>query len=290
MKHVFLWLVTLAFGCGLAFGQTQYKVLWSFGSGPNDGGGPVGSLIFDHSGNLYGTTEGGGTNMNGTVFELSPNADGSWTESILYSFCALTGCVDGSEPVAGLAFDSAENLYGTTLGGGANSCNSRLGSCGTVFELSPTSSPGGPWTETVLYSFCPGGSDGGCPDGAEPASQLTIDASGNLYGTTTVGGTNIIGGTVFELSRSNGGWTHSVLYNFCANGQNHICPDGSDPLAGVTFDSAGNLYGTTRFGGAMKSSGNGTVYKLSLGSNGWTETLLSGSNLPDKKGGGLWVE
>jgi uncharacterized repeat protein (TIGR03803 family) len=112
---------------------------------------------------------------------------------------------------------------------------------------------------------------------------LTIDVSGNLYGTTTTGGTNIIGGTVFEMSHGNGGWTHSVLHNFCANGQNHICPDGADPQAGVTFDSAGNLYGTTRNGGSTKNSGNGTVYKLAPGSNGWTETLLTPSN--EKKGG-----
>jgi uncharacterized repeat protein (TIGR03803 family) len=291
MKNVFLCAALIVLCCGLAFGQTQYKVLWSFGGAPNDGAGPVGSLIFDRNGNLYGTTEGGGAIGAGTVFELSPNADGSWTETILYSFCSLAGCLDGTEPVAGLIFDSTGNLYGTTIAGGPNICQSAQATCGTVFELSPTSNPGGSWTETVLYNFCSDGPQGGCQDGAEPASQLTIDASGNLYGTTTTGGTagfrNVCcwGGTVFEMSGGNGGWTHSVLYNFCANGHNDVCPDGSGPQAGVTFDSAGNLYGTTEGGGSTKYSGNGTVYKLSPGSNGWTETLLSGSNLPNEKGG-----
>ena len=275
----------------VAFGQAQYKVLWSFSGTPNDGSEPLSSLIFDRSGNLYGTTEGGGANMNGAIFKLSPNDDGVWTETILYSFCTLTACVDGAVPTAGLVFDSAGNLYGTTLGGGAYSCQSGIGGCGTVFELSPTSDPGGSWTETVLYSFCADGFKGGCQDGAEPTSQLTIDASGNLYGTTTTGGTGGFsnaccwGGTVFELSRGSGGWTYSVLYNFCANGHNDVCPDGSGPQAGVTFDSTGNLYGTTEGGGYLKNSGNGTVYKLSSGPNGWTETVLSGSNVPIKKGG-----
>jgi uncharacterized repeat protein (TIGR03803 family) len=287
MKNVCLTAALVFLACSFALAQSQYKVLWNFGSAPNDGAGAFGNLIFDRSGNLYGTTAGGGgANEGGTVFELSPNADGSWTETILYSFCALAGCVDGSEPVAGLVFDSAGNLYGTTIAGGQNSCDfSGEGTCGTVFELSPSSNPGAPWTETVLYSFCLGGSDGGCQDGAEPASQLAIDASGNLYGTTTTGGTNIIGGTVFEMSRGNGGWAHSVLYDFCVNGQNHICPDGADPQAGVTLDSAGNLYGTTERGGDLKNTGNGTVYKLSPGSNGWTETLLLPSNDPLKRGG-----
>jgi uncharacterized repeat protein (TIGR03803 family) len=185
----------VALGCGTAFGQAQYTVLWSFGSVPNDGFQPVSSLIFDQNGNLYGTTEGGGANccatQSGIVFELSPTGNGGWTETILYNFCSkLSGdglCLDGAHPLAGLVFDSAGNLYGTTYSGGAYDCQNGLQGCGTVFELSP-SSQGGAWTETVLYNFCAGGLKGGCQDGAEPSSQLTMDTSGNLYGTTTTGG------------------------------------------------------------------------------------------------------
>lgn len=289
MKSLLLCAVLTVLNCSLAFGQTQYKVLWNFGSITNDGGLPVGSLIFDGKGNLYGTTQvgGAGTLGEGTVFELSPNADGSWTESILYNFCSIGGCPDGAVPKAGLVFDAAGNLYGTTIGGGAFNCQSSQGGCGTAFELSPPPPSGGPWTETVLYNFCTDGLAGGCQDGAEPTSQLTIDAHGNLYGTTTTGGTGGLknGGTVFELSHGAGGWTHTTLYNFCANGQNGACPDGTGPQAGVVFDNVGNLYGTTEHGGDLKGGGNGTVYKLSPGAKGWTETVLSGENLPIDRGG-----
>jgi uncharacterized repeat protein (TIGR03803 family) len=113
-----------------------------------------------------------------------------------------------------------------------------------------------------------------------PSSRLAIDASGNLYGTTTVGGSGHSedargGGVVFELSHGVGGWTETVLYNFCTLGQGVACPDGSFPQAGVTLDKLGNLYGTTELGGAPQTPGGGTVYKLSLGSNGWTETVLN---------------
>lgn len=275
-----------------AVGQAQYKVLWSFGSIANDGFEPVSGLIFDGNGNLYGTTEAGGSGSipSGTVFKLSPNEDGTWSETIIYSFCSISGCTDGAAPVAGLVFDQGGNLYGTTIGGGTNYCQSAQGNCGTVFELSPPTAQGGAWTETVLYNFCSEGLKGGCQDGAEPTSQLTIDDSGNLYGTTTTGGTggmnNVCcwGGTVFELSQKGGGWTHTILYNFCATGKDDICPDGAGPQAGVRFDRAGNLYGTTQGGGDLKAAGGGTLYKLSRGSNGWVETVLTGSGVPPQKG------
>jgi len=286
--------------CAAVCGQTQYKVLWNFGSVPNDGGEPVGSLIFDKNGNLYGTTQLGGANCcfgpSGTVFELSPQGNGTWSETILYSFCSqfVNGyCLDGASPRAGLILDSAGNLYGTTYGGGAYDCGNAIGGCGTVFQLSPPSVPGAAWSETVLYDFCPGGVMSGCKDGAIPTSQLMIDTSGNLYGTTTTGGTggfsNICcaGGTVFELAHRLSGWTQSVLYNFCASGQNGICPDGSGPQAGVIFDSSGNLYGTTERGGSKDNSGPGTLYKLSPGTNGWTETVLVGPGTAPKGGGPL---
>jgi uncharacterized repeat protein (TIGR03803 family) len=274
----------IVLSCSFAFGQ-QYKVLWSFGGGPTDGEYPVSSLVFDRAGNLYGTTEGGGTSSAcgfggcGTLFQLAPNSDGTWNETVLYSFCTSYSsffCLDGAYPRAGLVLDAAGNLYGTTQGGGSqSSCESGQNGCGTVFELSPPSSRGGSWTETVLHNFCIEGLGDQCLDGSSPVSQLTLDTSGNVYGTASTGGNgHSNGGTVFELSRGAGGWAETVLYNFCSRGQGAFCPDGSFPQAGVTFDKSGNLYGTTQLGGALHSQGAGTVYKFSDGPNGWTETVL----------------
>jgi uncharacterized repeat protein (TIGR03803 family) len=263
--------------CGLALGQ-QYKVLYTFGGvQASDGAQPLSNLVFDRAGNLYGTTRFGGVACStgsgcGTVFELSPSSGGTWTETILYEFCSGSLCPDGALPAAGLILDAKGNLYGTTSGGGTYSY-------GTVFKLSPPSSPGAAWSETVLYSFCANYGNNTCLDGAVPVSQLTHDAMGNLYGTTSTGGAGgtsggcCKGGTVFELSRGAGGWTETVLHSFCAAGG--ICPDGLAPQAGVTFDKVGNLYGTTEGGGDYRSLG--TVYKLAPGSNGWTETVLQTS-------------
>jgi uncharacterized repeat protein (TIGR03803 family) len=275
----FFCVALIVLSCGFAVGQ-QYKVLWNFGS-PNDGAQPLSNLILDRDGNLYGTTRWGGSSVFdcsfycGTVFKLSPNGDGTWSETILYTFCSdvINVCVDGAEPMAGLIFDAKGNLYGTTSAGGTQCL---INSCGVVFELSPPSSPGASWTETVLHSFCPNSTQS-CPDGAEPLSGLTMDLSGNLYGTTSIGGSghdrkNGAGGTVFELSHGASGWTETVLYNFCTLGQGEVCPDGTLPQAGVTFDKLGNLYGTTVGGGNYY--GFGTLYELSPGANGWTETVL----------------
>lgn len=274
MRNKFLCAATVIIVCSFALGQ-QYGVLWAFGTVPHDGSGSFGNLIFDHAGNLYGTTEGGGVNNGGTVFELSPNPDGIWSEKVLYNFCSSVifhQCTDGSAPVAGLVFDAAGNLYGTTSTGGVATCQSNTG-CGTAFELTPTQQ--GTWTETILYNFCSDLVNNRCLDGVEPRSQLIFDGLGNLYGTTTSGGTGNNGrGTIFELSLNAGQWTHTVLYTFCADEQSRICPDGDRPQAGVTFDTAGNLYGTTEVGGAKNSQGTGTVYELSPGANGWTETVL----------------
>src|ERR1017187_8224217 len=130
---------------------------------------PYGGLIFDAAGNLYGTTGYGGTNDLGTVFELTPAAGGTWTEQVLHSFGSGT---DGAYPYAGLIFDGAGNLYGTTSGGGT--------AHGTLFELTPAG--GGTWTEQVLHNF------GNGTDGAEPLASLIFDGAGNLYGTTSYGG------------------------------------------------------------------------------------------------------
>lgn len=227
-------------------------MLHSFGNG-NDGRAPRANLIFDASGNLYGTTFGGGSDGDGTVFELSPNGDGTWSENVLYSF--QSGGTDGNWPDADLTFDPAGNLYGTTRIGGTDTFH-----VGTVFELSPNGH--GTWTESILHSFQ---SDG--KDGNTPLAGLVLDTAGNLYGTTEYGGgASCSCGTVFELSPGkNGQWTEHILHSF--NVEN-----GSGPVAGVIFDAAGSLYGTTFSGG---SRNNGTVFKLSPnGQGGWKESVL----------------
>jgi uncharacterized repeat protein (TIGR03803 family) len=211
----------------------------------SDGSFPSAGLIFDNAGNLYGTTQQGGSTLNtGTVFKLTPS-NGVWTETVIYSF---KGGSDGYLPFAGLIFDSVGNLYGTTIGGGANGC-------GTVFELTPSN---GVWTETVIYNF-KGGSDG-----TVPYAGLIFDSGGNLYGTTSGGGSSG-NGTVFELRPSNKVWTEIVIYSFKGGS------DGSLPFAGLIFDSEGNLYGATAYGGA---DGLGTVFELTPSNGGWMETVL----------------
>ena len=238
-------------------------VLYSFRYG-TDGAYPQAGLILDTSGNLYGTTPYGGTSNCGTVFELSPMGGGAWTETVLHNF----NCTDGYFPTAGLIFDAAGNLYGTTLAGGTYFCPGGDGyGCGTAFEL--TRMADGSWTEIVLHDF------GNGSDGAYPGGGLALDAAGNLYGTTTYGGTNDCPvaqfqgcGTVFELTPTGGGgWTEMVLHNFGSG------TDGEIPLFGVIFDVAGNLYGTTIEGGAYHYWGN--LFELSpTGGGNWTETVL----------------
>jgi uncharacterized repeat protein (TIGR03803 family) len=230
-----------------AWAAGKYKVLYKF-TGGSDGSQPGAGLIFDASGNLYGTTTAGGASGNGTVFKLTKNADGSWTESLLYSFA---GGTDGATPEAEVTFDTNGNLYGTTYYGGAFSA-------GAVFQLAPNSD--GTWTETLLYSFTAGS------DGANPYAGLIFDSNGNLYGTTYLGGVSGVG-VVYKLApNSDGTWTESVLHTFTGG-------DGSYPDVGnLTFDTDGNLYGVADYGGG---SGVGVVYKLTPNSNGtWTESVL----------------
>jgi uncharacterized repeat protein (TIGR03803 family) len=216
-----------------------------------DGKEPFASLVFDQAGNLYGTTESGGAHGGGTVFKLAPNADGSWRESVLYSFCSRTNCVDGEAPFASLIFDQTGNLYGTTKCGGAHVGGGSGG--GTVFKLAPNAD--GSWRESVLYSFC---SRTNCVDGEAPLASLIFDQTGNLYGTTQVGGAHGVGGTVFKLApNADGSWRESVLHSFCSCPH---CSDGEFPEASLIFDSDGNLYGTTFGGGGI--FGGGTVFKL----------------------------
>lgn len=259
-------MVTVFALVSVASSQAQEKVLYAFCSTPQcaDGATPQGDLVFDQHDNIYGTTYGGGVcgSGYGTVFELSPLPGGGWTESVIHSFGASTNCqnpADGAGPT-GLIVDSKGNLYGVTRSQGPNGY-------GTVFELAPPSAPGGAWTETVLWGF-------NYQDGYAPQCQLIFDASGNLYGTTTFGGTLGMG-TVFQLVPPAKGtlWSLNTLYNF---GTNSL--DGSQPSAGVVFDKAGNLYGTTEFGGlgiGYRQPGWGIVFKLTPGSQlPWSESIL----------------
>ena len=253
-----------ATACKTALCPWTETVLYRF-TGGSDGGQPSGvDLTFDQLGNIYGTTGAGGYQGGdcsasggcGVVFELTPS-NGGWTESVIYTF---TGGSDGASPAAGVIFDQAGNLYGTTWTGGNPGCFA--GGCGTVFELTPS---GSGWVVKVLYSF-QGGSDGG-----DPNAGLMFDGSGNLYGTTTTGGLDN-DGTVFELTPSGGGWTFDPLYSFTGIW-------GSS--GSLVMDASGNLYGTTTDGGAY---GYGSVFKLTPSGGSWTYTSLH--DFPWYKDGG----
>lgn len=255
-----------AFYCGTVFelspaaggGWTQ-KTLHNFGHG-TDGSNSTGGLIFNGSGNLFGTTSSGGKYFYGTVFELSPTANGGWSEKVLHHF-NYDGR-DGMYPYSGLVVDSSGNLYGTSGAGG-------IYDAGAVFELRPATN--GSWSEKILHSFVNSPRDGEYPWG-----NLVADGSGNLYGTTSAGGA-YGWGTVFELSPTAGGsWTEKILHNFNYDGK-----DGVQPFAGLTFDSHGSLYGTAA-GGVY---GYGTVFELSPAQNGkWTERILHNFNLKNEDG------
>jgi uncharacterized repeat protein (TIGR03803 family) len=221
-------------------------VLYSFCSATNctDGSNPMGGLIWDAGGNLYGTTTSGGTHNDGTVFKLL--AGSSWTETVLYSF---KGGSDGAGPADGVIWGAYGWLFGTTSGGGS-------GDAGTVFRLEPPPfSFFSPWTETVIHSFC---SAPNCTDGMYPYAGVT-DVFGILYGTTQQGGTyqgsgNQGNGVLYQIYQDGSGF--NVLYNFCSLGS---CADGFFPMAGVIQDPSGDLYGTTVYGGAGVS---GTVFEF----------------------------
>ncbi len=237
------------------------KTLLSFNGG-SGGSTPVGGVIVDSSGNLYGTTKLGGAKGMGVAFKLSRSSSGVWTEKVLHSFGSGK---DGQYPTASLVLDSESNLYGTTEGGGAFG-NGTESTGGTAFKLAPGSS--GSWTETVIHSF------GNGTDGAVPRANLITDSNGNLYGTTTLGGAFSVG-TAFELKpQSGGGWKETILHNFNPAFNNNQT-DGYKPYAGLTFDHSGNLFGTTVLGGY--SSG-GVVFELSPAAGSWTETILYSFN------------
>jgi uncharacterized repeat protein (TIGR03803 family) len=234
------------------------QILHSFSG--TDGSHPNGTLMFDQAGNLYGTTQQGGTGCGGRgcglVFELSPQAGGGWSYQVIHAF----GGIYGETPLWGVVLDAAGNLYGTTADGGANNF-------GTVFQLRPTSTG---WSEQVLYSFT------GVDDGGNPSTGVVLDASGNLYGTTTTGAANKQG-TIFELVKSGSSWSPKILldlYNL----------DGTGPSP-LVFDAAGNLYGTATAGGFNRNHKDGTVFELSPSSGGtWTSSVIFAFTGPETAG------
>jgi uncharacterized repeat protein (TIGR03803 family) len=270
-------------------------VLHAFGAG-KDGAGLWSSVVFDKTGNLYGTTSGGGAYGYGTVFQLRPGSNGKWSESLLRSF--RNNDPNGDDPNGGLIFDTTGHLYGTTLVGGpdhdgvvfemtsgshgwkekvlhaggswASVVMNRIGNLygtteKTVFELTPGTEG---WTETILYTFC---SKTNCRDGTGAFAGVILDAGGNLYGTTEGGGA-YKAGTTYEIRHTSSGWTEQVLHSFPAFSQ-----DGQVPGVGaLVFDASGNLYGTTNQGGTNTCfAGCGTIFRLMQGTDGhWKETIL----------------
>jgi hypothetical protein len=256
--------------------EWKERVLHSF-QGGLDGALPVGAVVVDKQGNLYGATTAGGSsscvsiNECGTVYKLAPPANPSdpWTETVLYVFKGNASS-DGTTPAGGIVMDDDGNLFGTTAYGGTGTCY-LLGTnegCGTVFELSPPTAPGGTWTERVLYSFK------GDKDGQLPWGDVTLDQDGNIYGATEYGGG--YGscnapyyqhcGTVYKLRRprkSDGDWAEQVMHSFRGG------EDGAGPNGGLLLQGKGVIYGTTRWGGtniigcnSSGFTGCGTLYKL----------------------------
>jgi uncharacterized repeat protein (TIGR03803 family) len=238
----------LACSAGTRAFASSFTVAYGFCSVANcvDGESPIGNLVRDSSGHLYGVTGNGGSN-GGVVFELIPSGSG-WTERVLYHFCYDGSCEGGALPAAGLVMDSAGNLYGTTA-----SLNEKI--TGTIFELTPDAQHEH-WKLNVLHEFCkrPNCTDGAAPSGltySNAASGLPYDGVSPLYGTTQNGGRNA-SGTVFQLAPSGQGssqWKYTILHQFCAR----ACKDFGFPKNGVIVDGTGNLYGTT----------DGTLFELS---------------------------
>ena len=267
--RVFSVVALLIWSTMIVMSQNPEKVLYSF-TGGADGAQPHQGLIFDQGGNLYGTTFEGGTYGAGTVYSLSPNGDGTWKQTVLYSF---TGGTDGGYVDWGkLAFDPAGNLYGVTVFAG------QYGE-GTLFKLAPN--PDGTWTESVLHQFTGG------EDGAMPRTTPMFDAAGNLYGSAAYGGAYGCG-TIYKLTPGSGNeWTYSVIHQF---DDDPAC----SPWVGLIPDTSGNLYSTTRntvLGCTDPPQECGTVFELTPNSDGtWAFKVIhqfSGDDGSDPSVSGL---
>ncbi len=256
-------------GCGTIFKiaptgalTTLYSFLCSESGCPN-GQFPRATLLQVTNGDLYGTTQSGGSNNEGTIFKITPN--GALTT--LYSFCAQNGCPDGEQPFAGLVATATGDLYGTAPLGGITSSSCPSG-CGTLFKVTPRGAL------TTLHSFC---SQGGCVDGFYPSGPLIQAKNGDLYGTTMFGGTrNSSGycpsgcGTVFKISTTG---KLTTLYSLCTQSN---CTNGAESYGGVVQANNGDLYGTTTYGGITTSPfpfGSGTIFRITP--SGTLTTLYS---------------
>lgn len=264
-------------------GGVTFTVLHDFNCNEQDGAGPGAGLSTDQAGNLYGATEGGGTNGLGTVFKLT-NMGSGWDYAVLYNF---QGSPNGATPEASVSVALDGSLYGTTAGGGNTNC---LPYCGTVFNLTPPL-----WTETSIFHFSPSG-------GTWPRSDLVFDQTGNIYGTTLSGGNVCFVrgcGVVYELTPSNAGWTETVLHKFTPtfNGNSDgvgpvggtifelkpssgtwtftilysLPRQGNGPMGRLAIDPAGNLYGMSYGNGAY---GAGAAFKLTSSGATWIYTSV----------------
>jgi len=247
-------------GCGVVYKLTKngstwtQSVIYNF-TGKSDGYGPGSGVTFDKAGNLYGTTPTGGAKSMGVIYELSPSGS-SWTFKVIHTF---SGGSDGTGGSAGrLLLDSAGRLYGVCTVGGANGA-------GVAYKLTLVQ---GTWKFQTLYAFK------GTPDAGFPYGALSMDSSGNLYGTTYYSGANNLG-SVYQLALKGGVWTENLLYSFKGG------TDGASPISNVNVDPSGDLYGTTSEGGGRCSCG--AIYRLTLPRGGqWTESVVYRfKNTPD---------
>jgi len=242
--------------CGEIYELTRSAGVWTetdlhnFVGGASDGQYVNQGLVRDSAGNFYGSTGGGGNQDCGcgTVFEFSPGPDGAWTETLIYQF---TGARDGGYPSGPMAIDAQGNLYGITQSGGVYGY-------GTAYKLALSN---GTWTETTLFDFTIDASGGS----VSQISGLAVDAAGDLFAAAPYAGGNQVG-ILYELKPTAGYSNYSVVHTFTG------ASDGGYPFGGLTTDKAGNVYGTTIYGGTYEY---GTVYKFVPGKGGrWNETVL----------------
>ncbi len=249
---------------GVAQTMPVLATLHNFAGQSADGANPEAALALGTGGVFYGVTYAGGSSNLGTVFQLTPQGGGTWTETVLYSFAGSS--TDGSGPLGGLIIAGSGALFGTTEHGGTATSACGAG-CGTVFAVTPPKVSGGPWTERVLYRFT--GLNG---DGRAPYGGLVMGQGGVLYGTTTGGGAGGKG-TVFALippAETGGAWTETVLHAFAGpSGQ-----DGAIPTSALIIGAGGVLFGTTNYGGTAEV---GTAFEMrppAVSGDAWTESVL----------------
>ncbi len=271
------------YGCGTVFrlspnpnGNWTLKTLYEFCTvnACLDGNTPTIALVLDSSGNLYGTTQFGGSMNKGVVFELSPSS-GFWKETVLYNFCTVgANCLDGEQPSGAIARDATGNLYGITVTGGSGCAFQVMPGCGTAFELTPPAVPGGVWTETVISDFCAIAQGTQCPGGDLPLGGLILDKSGNLFGAAAYGGIYSSEcfqgcGTLFKLSPGPSGWKYTVLYAPPSPST------GEYPVAPLTLGAAGAIYGSFAQGGRI---GAGVLFRITSAGKGVEYSLAPGND------------